>query len=300
MISSLLFVIKNRMKKLNHFFNHYLSLFLLLIFCHHLHAHEPIDVVIPCHKKDLATLNFSIQGIKKYGKNINRVIVISADQLTGEAEWFSESKYPFNKLDIALEIFNYDFQKATEFINSPKSRIGWIHQQFLKLYAPLVIPSISSNVLVLDADTIFLNPVEFIDDTNTALYNFSTEHHAPYFTHAQKLIPGFFKVYRNCSGICHHMILQRSILNDLLETIKNSHNVDPWRAICRCIDYQESSCFSEYELYFNFIFSRNYAVKLRKLNYQDMKFDIHNLAKLKKANYHYASCHTWITGKCRQ
>ena len=46
-------------------------------------------------------------------------------------------------------MFHGDAEKAREFLASPVTRIGWIYQQLLKLYAPFVIPGISSNVLVL-------------------------------------------------------------------------------------------------------------------------------------------------------
>ncbi|MDB6082063.1 MAG: hypothetical protein JWO53_1335, partial [Chlamydiia bacterium] len=121
---------------------------------------DPIDVVIPCTSKDLGTLEVCIRGIKKYGKNIHRVIVVSDKRYTDSAEWFDEKLYPFSKFDIALNILGEE-AKAREFQDAPNSRLGWIYQQFLKLYAPFVIPKISSNVLILDADTVFVNPIAF-------------------------------------------------------------------------------------------------------------------------------------------
>lgn len=92
---------------------------------------EPIDAVIPCHKKDLETINMVINGIRKNVKNIRRIIVVSESKLTDKAEWFDERKFPFTQYDIAFEIFQNE-QKARDFMNHPKTRIGWIFQQFLK------------------------------------------------------------------------------------------------------------------------------------------------------------------------
>ena len=109
---------------------------------------EAIDVVIPCTEKDLATLNLCIEGIRKNCSNIRRIIVVSQKQYTQSAEWFDEKLFPFSKFDLALQIFG-DAVQAQKFVQAPNSRIGWIYQQLLKLYAPCIIPKISSNVLIL-------------------------------------------------------------------------------------------------------------------------------------------------------
>ena len=53
-------------------------------------SEDPIDVIIPCTDKDLETLDLCIQGIRKNGPNIRRVIIISDQKLTEKAEWFDE------------------------------------------------------------------------------------------------------------------------------------------------------------------------------------------------------------------
>ncbi len=60
-------------------------------------SNDPIDVVIPCTNKDKKTLDLCIDGIRKYGKNIRRVIVVSSKPLTDKAEFFDEKLYPFFK-----------------------------------------------------------------------------------------------------------------------------------------------------------------------------------------------------------
>jgi hypothetical protein len=65
---------------------------------------------------------------------------------------------------------------------------------------------------MLDADTVFLNPVSFLNITNAGMYNPGDEYHLPYFKHATKLIPGFYKYHPQYSGISHHMIFQRPVI----------------------------------------------------------------------------------------
>lgn len=248
---------------------------------------DPIDVVIVCIAKDLRTLEMCIEGIKKNAQSIRRVIVISPEKLTDNAEWFNEELFPFSKKDILKILFNDENHKT--------DWIGWIYQQLLKLYSPLVIPNISPNVLLLDADTTFLNPVSFRDEVSGAgFFNTGIEYHPPYFAHAQRLLPGFRKVYQEYSGISHHMLIQRPILLDLFLTVEAVFNTSFFEAFCRCIDIRdvENSCASEYEIYFNFALLRTDQCKIRQLNWGNAK--LQNLQPFKNAGYHYISCHTYL------
>lgn len=259
---------------------------------------EPIDVVIPCHEKDTTTLEYVIKGARENVKNLNKIYIISKDKLTDNAIWINENIYPFSKYDLALEIFK-NKKQAQEFINHPKSRIGWIFQQFLKLYSPIVIPNISSNVLIIDADTVFLRPIEFQDkSTGAGLYNPGTEYHKPYFDHLKRVLPGFKKVFPQHSGISHHMLFQRIVIEDILNTIQNTHKNEPWKVFCDKIDKKEIffSCMCiEYELYFNFVFEKSNLVKIRYLNWANiasLNFDYY-----RKHKFDFVSSHSYMRNK---
>lgn len=120
-----------------------------------------IDAVIPAHPKDLETLEYCIKSIKKNVKNIRRIIVVSKSKLTDNAEWFDEALYPFSYPEVAKLVNNIN--------------VGWNYQQLLKLYAPLTIPDISDNVLIVDADTVFYKKISFFDKNNRALYNLAKD-----------------------------------------------------------------------------------------------------------------------------
>jgi hypothetical protein len=243
-----------------------------------------------------------IDGIKKFGKDIHRVIVVSKQQLTKKAEWFSEDKYPFTKYDLAQAIFGNE-KEARAFVDAPRSRIGWIYQQLLKFYAPFVIPELSDNVLILDADLIFVKPVEFIDKDGRTLFSTSIEYHKPYFAHAARLIPGFKKIYLQYSGIVHHMLFQRDILQKLFNIVEKNHNKKFWEVFCQMIDkaWINLSSASEYEIYFNFMF-QNYPrrAKIRQLrkhecrSLSEMKHIITNRAR---ATCDCVGCQSWRRNK---
>ena len=257
---------------------------------------EPIDVVIPCCDKDLETLELCIQGIRQYGENIRRIIVVSKERYTGLAEWFDESLYPFSKELIALEIFKQNQAKAKEFLNHPKTRIGWIYQQFLKLYAPFVIPNISSNVLILDADIIFLNPVAFMNANGEPYFTISDEYHRPYLSHMARLLPSVTRAEKKYSGVAHHMLFQKPILEDLHEIIRGCHQVEVWKAFCRCISPKDLyfSPFSEYEVYFNFALLRTTQAHPRRILWGNTSsVEKSNLERYAALGYKYVASHSY-------
>ena len=263
---------------------------------HYPFANEPIDVVIPSTDKDLLTLDLCIQGIKSNCSQVRRVIVVSSRPMTDLAEWFDEAAFPFNKDDVELHLLKGK-RKAIRKYNGDRSRVGWYFQQLLKFYAPLVIPNISSNVLILDSDTIFLNPVEFLDANNGGLYNPSNENHPPYFAHAARFLPGLRKLYPEYSGIAHHTLFQLPVLQDLFSSVENYHKMPFWKAFCLCVDPKEflKSGAAEPEIYFNFAFERTDQVHIRFLKWANIN-SIDNLQSYKDQGYHYISCHAWSRG----
>lgn len=267
-------------------------------------TNDPIDVVIPCHKKDRDTLEYAIQGARYYVTNSRRVIVVSSERFTESTEWIPEKLFPFTKFSVALEILGSE-KMALDYLNAPGTRIGWIYQQLLKLYAISVIPNISSNVLVLDADTFFIKKTTFLDDNNAGLFNIVDQHFEPYFEHVQRLL-NITRVFPEYSGITNHMLFQKPVIEDLMKLIKQKHNMEPWKAICKCIDPNhliDDSCMSEYEIYFNFCFMRSDQFKIRKLHYSDeIKFEeLIQFTQLNKyglfsrldldLEFDYVSCH---------
>jgi Family of unknown function (DUF6492) len=256
---------------------------------------EPIDVVIPCIEKDLETLDTCIKGIKENCSQIRHIYVVSSKKLTDQAIWFDEKNFPFSKKKVTLYLFQNDKYSAQKYMTIKGNRVGWYFQQLLKLYAPLVIPNISSNVLVLDADTIFLKPVTFLNDSGGPLFNPLEENHTPYFEHAARLTDGLVKrINPAYSGIAHHMLFQRAILKDLITTVQNIHGDKFWKAFCSCINLDDIHAgASEYEIYFNFALSRTDKAKIRKLKWGNI-YRLSEIPHYKEADFDYVSCHDWL------
>ena len=114
---------------------------------------QSIDVVIPSTRKDLLTLETTIARLRRFSRTkVDRVVVVSPENLTANAEWWPETKgYPFTRKDFAR---------------------GANYQQMLKMYAlDAVKPPLGERVLILDSDVYWQREVSFLSDDGTqALY----------------------------------------------------------------------------------------------------------------------------------
>ncbi|MBM5783215.1 MAG: hypothetical protein FJ368_07350 [Pelagibacterales bacterium] len=255
------------------------------------HSLKTIDVVIPAHKKDLEILNHAIEGIRKNGSNVRRIIVVSKEKYTNKAEWFDESLYPFS------------YQEISELVNG--NSVGWHFQQLLKLYSVLVIPNISENVLVLDADTIFFKKVKFFSDDNLPLYNLAkdknldkSEFHQASLSHIKKVLPEIAeklpKKFENISGICHHMLFQKKLILELFSLVEKN-DVDGDLFYKAFLKYRtKSHSIAEYNLYFYFLVALHpEAYKIRMLKYKNTA-DTRFWKYLLFRKYHYCSFHSYM------
>ena len=258
--------------------------------CKFLFTNEPLDVVIPCVEKDLPILEHCIKGIKKNGINIRRIIVVSKHRLTNSAEWFPESNFEFSIEDVKAALTRGCSKREKNL----KNRVGWYYQQLLKLYAPLTIPNISSNVLIVDADLIFLKPTKFLNEKNGGMYALFTEHHKPYFIHANKLHPQIKRIF-NASGIAHHMVFQKPIIEYLFQEVEDLHKKPFWEIFCNLVACEDliGAGASEYEIYFNYAFSQTKQVSIRPLKYRAIRA-LKQINNSKKENFDYVGLHSYL------
>jgi hypothetical protein len=256
-----------------------------------------IDVVIPAHRKDLPTLPYCVKNAWKNIRNVGRVIVVSKDKLTDNAEWFDEINYPFQKKDIAViakKIGHYG--------------VGWYYQQLLKMYAPLVIPNISSNVLVLDSDSVFYRKVNFIDEEGRYLFNKSKEYvnfgTDDFLQSSRKFVKTMLPELntemfdgedKKSSGVAHHMIFSRKIMLDLFDRVCKVHKKKEfWKIFMEVASKKGLHSASEYELYFVFMlnFYKDKITRriLKYKNTHDINWFKYFGETLRK-KYHYCAYH---------
>ena len=231
-----------------------------------------IDLVYPCHAKDKDTVVLAIEFARKNIQNLNNIYVVSKVKLTDNAIWISEDIFPFT------------FQDMIDIIGD-HNRTGWYYAGWLHLYSTICIPDILENVLICDSDTIFIRPVTFIDNEGRSLFNVSpSDGTALYLEHMSKLVRGLdLQVQKPWSGVAHHILMNRTILKDMMNKVEEKFKVPFWKAwINVTLDNYVSKPnntikgnkhkdgpgrATSYELYFNY--ALKYfpdKVKIRKLN----------------------------------
>ena len=230
-----------------------------------------IDVVIPTHEKDLNTLNICIDYARKNVIDLNKIYYVSRNKLTDKAIWISEEIFPFTLEEVSEKVGKH-------------WRTCWYYSGLIHSISSIIIPNIKKYVLIIDSDTIIIKPTKFIDD-NISLFNISPRDGLPcYYEHLFKLIPSLKKQHR-WSGICHHIVINREILDDMIKRVEKIHKKSYWDAYID-VTLEPYNSLGEktykdvigkhksgqgratfYELYFTFAlqYHKN-KVKIRKLN----------------------------------
>jgi len=207
-----------------------------------------IDVLIPAVEKDLNTLPFVIDAVKKQVKHPIGHIWIVAPKRRKIIELCRRKKCKFVNENTVLPVTKKDIRYRSD----KWDRSGWLFQQLLKMSGDTL--STSKNFLVIDADTVLIRPHIFTSGKKTVFYcrNWSQ--------------PEYFKTYRKLLGekpaspvslVAHYMLFNKSKLAQLKRTIESKHRTKWYLAILRKMDKSKPYAFSEYETYGNFFYSRH-------------------------------------------
>lgn len=242
------------------------------------------DIVILVGPNDQTILNKQITFTKKNIIGYRNIYLICFDdtiQIDG-CITINENIFPFTI-------------NTVKYIHGESERNGWYLQQLLKMYAGKVIPNILQKYLVIDCDTFFLKPTTFTYN-GKCLYNFGYEYHNPYFIHMAKMDESFFKII-NVSGICHHMMFEVKYVNEIIDIVEKKHNDTFYNIFLKMVEDKQGSGSSEYELYFNYIFSQHSNnVILRQLLWNNVNNidNINNEKYLQENNLNYVSYHWYM------
>lgn len=202
-----------------------------------------IDVLIPAIDKDLDTLPYVIDSVRKQVRHpLGRILIVSPDSAKIKALCrkkgcrfvHERSVLPFAKKHIVHKSRSWD-------------RSGWLYQQLLKLNGDTVCGA--RKFLVIDADTVLIRPHIFKNGRKTVFYcrNWSQ--------------PEYFRCYRRLLGtkpvakssfVAHYMLFEKSKLAKLKRAIEAKHGTSWHRAILRSIDKTRPYAFSEFETYGNY------------------------------------------------
>lgn len=228
------------------------------------------DIVITSCDKDKIVLQYCIESIQKYVKNYRRLIVVSEKPLIDKEniEWFDEAKYPFTKKTMYEEMYNIIPD------NLRRRKLSFINQ-LLKLYAHYIIPNLKENILIIDSDVIFIKETSFFDIKNNNLIpKYGNNYMYPngwsfYFNHFKKLHPSFNNF--NKSGICHHIIYNKYVIEELFNKVEKYHSKIFWKIYLNLMDNRKNEINCEpanCELYYNYVcFNHNDKIIQRQINW---------------------------------
>jgi len=224
--------------------------------------HPLFDVVIPVGPNDIETINLTINSVKKYVAGYRNIYTVSRLRNGYGNMWIDESKY------------SVDLDMIAAF-GIPRNRTGWYLQQLLKLDFQTIEPRVTENYLVVDADTVFKRPIDFLDNEGRSLLTVATEYHLPYFDHMKKLIPWLSRATRH-SGVAHHMMFTAPILTELKRLVSMYSNENWVTAFLKSVDSRSYGAgASEYEIYFNLAIALHPdKIRLRELHWNDQYCDI--------------------------
>lgn len=123
-------------------------------------------------------------------------------------------------------------------------RIGWFLQQILKVYAGKVLGL--QDFILMDSDVVWFKPIKFLSqDTSNVTIN-GRRVPAYYYTTSNQYHPAYFSTMRKIanlglpddkitkqphrSGIAHHMVIIKEIMDKLFDEVEGLHGGLPmWK-----------------------------------------------------------------------
>jgi hypothetical protein len=229
-------------------------------------ARPAIDVMIPVAPKDLPNLDTVIGNIRENCLNpIENIHIIGGAALRSETpygamkgsdvHWFNDEDVRPTPEDIhaVLTSMGYDNDNVT-----------WYFQQVLKLGLFNYLNPDAQHVLQVDADFTFIKPTEFVDTAGRSklAYGYPFTWHPGRTLHtipeshaaisaASRLVPGWRPVDA-FSGMQHHMVFDRAVISQLVNTVQEAHGKPFWNALIHNIETSNPAGVSEFVLYRHF------------------------------------------------
>lgn len=196
-----------------------------------------IDLVVPCHIKDIESLHLVIAGAVASAINpIGSVRLVAPSVTVDELA----SRFPDATISSDEEVLGESLLADVSRL-VPRARRGWAIQQLVKFASGLA--STARAVLIVDADTVLLRPRVWLDDSGVQALAASWEFHYPYARHTEAMWRGDGRSTR-ISFVTHHQLQQRDVLQRMFPEV--TADLARWLSIAH---WDEESAVSEYHSY---------------------------------------------------
>lgn len=236
-----------------------------------------LDILIPAIEKDLATLPYVIDSLRRYVRHpISNIYIVSPEN--SRIRQLCSRKSCIFVNETAVLPFT---KKAIRYSSSRWNRSGWLYQQLLKMNGDQVCRE--KYFLVIDADTVLIRPHRFRSGGKTIFYCRSWSQ------------PEYFRTYRKLLGspapapksfVTHYMLFDSAKLASLKRKLEARHGMSWHAAILRSINKKRQFGFSEYETYANYVYSTSSSSALLKnANNKSLKTPVASLGKEQLSKY---------------
>jgi hypothetical protein len=244
---------------------------------------DPIDALLIGNEKNRSFLESAIANIRENAQ-VRRIVVISPEQWTSDAEWFDSKQLPFSHSQIVEAMFADSFEKR-RYPYHPRNQLHKIFAHLASLYAPLMIPNLSPNVWIVEPEVLLLHPIDLMTQMGEPLFSVRDKYQAAHKTLSVRLLPHMF--FENYVEITHFILIQKPILEELFDDLQEIHG-EPWKAVCRMIDLGKiyEPCFSAFSLYGSFALARASQAKLKPLKGVSSLYT-HDIPKYQKEGYDF-------------
>jgi hypothetical protein len=244
-----------------------------------------INVVIPVAEKDLKVLPLCMDSIKNFIDKDAKFHIVAKDSvldsIDADVNTLRESYFEFSVGDIKNAIKH-------------KGQAGWYWQQIMQFYLWDVLPELSSSILFVNSDVVFLKPIPIID-RGLYVLNYHNNQHDPYSVFTKRLFPDIELNFWN--GTCHYMPYDKNIVLELRNDVERRFNMPFWKAFCNCIDDSHINGASEFYLYFQYCLNKHpKKIETKKLSFAD-KGDYWNWKEYQNQGFDYAAFHAYMRGE---
>jgi glycosyltransferase involved in cell wall biosynthesis len=254
---------------------------------------EKIDIFIKTVYWDRAIMKVMLQSLEKnVCNNLGDVYIVSKTE-EDLIHFCNQKGYHF--ID-EKSVLGYDKDHIKYEVNG-KDRSGWVFQQIIKFAGDKFVKT--RRYLVVDSDTILINPHIFLEGNNNdkVVFRYNTEWHDAYFKSFKKLFG--YDAPTRLSFTSHMMLFDVEYLAEMKREIENKNGKTWDEAYIDLADPKEASSMSDYDTYANWVlYNHPENVVTRPLyNTGLSRSHFNSLEKLTKRysnKYKTVSFHNWM------
>jgi hypothetical protein len=260
------------------------------------HSRSGVEILYVAKAEDIQLLNYSISNaIKNTLNEVKCVTVIVPDNdQTRVKESLKTIQFEIN---VIIESTVIDSDVVNLIMKNKPDRFGWILQQVL--VAQYILNSSSNNILIVDADTIIINPQVWVGDDGTQILLPTYELHRPYYDFFQSKSAKYPDP--RYSFVSHHMLIQSDIFREIFDIWKGSVK----EALIDALNYAdigENSPFDlKYEIYAQYLL-KNYSESIKFVKWANLSLPVADFSSILSSDnrvmelrdhYNSISFHHW-------